>query len=252
MVKRPAITWIGAHPNNTYPSRFGHKAVAIVCHIAEGTLGSVDSWFNNPQSGASTNFCIGPAGEIHQYVELDKAPHANGRIEDGATWWGITKYPGVNPNYLTISIETAGKHPNMGAGQYYTPTDAQVQAYIHLIAWLCWETAIPCDRDHIIGHFEISPKSRAYCPGPHFPFDTIIAGARKLLVEGVAGMFADMENHWAKDSVERLAKMQVPGGGTFIQGRQQADGSVLFEPDQPMTRAETVVLFDRLLKILGK
>lgn len=250
MVQRPDITWIGAHADNYFHTRDGHQPIAIVCHIAEGSLESVDSWFNNPQAEASTNFCIGPNGEIHQYVALEFAPYANGRIEQGATWSLLQQYPGVNPNYLTISIETAGKHPDQAQGQFYTPTPQQVQAYIQLIAWLCAEYKIPCDREHIIGHYEISPESRAYCPGPNFPFAKIIDAANRLI--GGDGVFTDLQNHWAKDVVERLAQIHLPDGTPLIAGRLQPDGTVLFEPDKPITRAETAVLIDRVLRLLGK
>ncbi|HYG58966.1 MAG TPA: peptidoglycan recognition family protein [Symbiobacteriaceae bacterium] len=251
MVMQPDITWIGAHADNYYGTRHGHRPVSIVCHIAEGSLASVDSWFQNPAAQASTHYCIGPGGEIHQYVDLNCAPFANGRVESGATWWGLQEFPGVNPNYLTISIETAGKHPDPARGRYYTPTEAQVTAYTHLIAWLCQQYGIRCDREHIIGHYEISPESRPNCPGPNFPFVQIIEGARRLLRED-AGMFADMEGHWARDAVVRLAQIQLPDGKPFITGRPQADGTVLFEPDKPMTRAETAVLFERLLRLINR
>jgi N-acetyl-anhydromuramyl-L-alanine amidase AmpD len=250
MVKKPGITWIGAHPDNYYHTRNGRQPIAIVCHIAEGSLESVDSWFNNPQAEASTHFCIGPGGDIHQYVDLEFAPYANGAIEQGATWGGLKQNPGVNPNYLTISIETAGKHPDPEKGQFYTPTVPQVQAYIQLIAWLCDQYKIPCDRQHIIGHYEISPQSRPNCPGPNFPFDQIIAAANQVLKDHTT--FADIQNHWAKGAVERLAQIHLPDGKPLIAGRQQPDGTVLFEPDKPITRAETAVLLDRILQLLGK
>ena len=61
-------------------------------------------------------------------------------------------------------------------------------------------------------------------------------------VEEVLAMFKDINGHWAKESVDRLANL----------GLIKGDGQGNFRPDQPITRAETVVLLDRLLKLLGK
>ncbi|MBO8164085.1 MAG: S-layer homology domain-containing protein [Brevibacillus sp.] len=50
--------------------------------------------------------------------------------------------------------------------------------------------------------------------------------------------FEDVEHHWAKEAILRSYQMGLLGG---------VDGSNRFEPDRPMTRAEFIVLLDRLL-----
>jgi N-acetylmuramoyl-L-alanine amidase len=56
-------------------------------------------------------------------------------------------------------------------------------------------------------------------------------------------VFKDVpKSHWAHESIVRLAKLGI------IKGDQKGT----FRPDDPITRAETVSLLDRALKILGK
>jgi N-acetylmuramoyl-L-alanine amidase len=131
-------------PSPNYGSRNGHKPLAVVIHIMGGTLAGTDSWFGSTTSQVSAHYGIGKNGEIHQYVQEDKAAWANGRVSN-PTWKLITP---ENPNLYTISIEHEGG-----------PTDvwleAQKQASAGLIRDICTRYSIPFDRDHIIGHYEI-------------------------------------------------------------------------------------------------
>jgi hypothetical protein len=49
--------------------------------------------------------------------------------------------------------------------------------------------------------------------------------------------------HWAADIIEKAAKEGI------TKGIKQPDGSYIFKPDAPITRAETVVL---IMRALGK
>jgi hypothetical protein len=61
--------------------------------------------------------------------------------------------------------------------------------------------------------------------------------------EALNGMFKDVpDNHWAKASIERLAKLGI------IKGDEQGN----FRPDEPLTRAQLAAVLDRLLKLLGR
>lgn len=63
------------------------------------------------------------------------------------------------------------------------------------------------------------------------------------IIQEVLFMFKDVQaNHWAAESIERLAKLGI------IKGDEQGN----FRPDQPITRAEVVALLDRVLKLLGR
>lgn len=120
----------------------------------DGTLAGSDSWFANPASQVSAHYGVGLDGTTHQYVRVEDAAWANGVLEPGNTWPGPR---GVNPNNLTVSIETE----DMGNASQPV-TDAQYRAVLAIgqqmvaaypsIEWLC-------------GHDAISPQSRPNCPG---------------------------------------------------------------------------------------
>lgn len=65
------------------------------------------------------------------------------------------------------------------------------------------------------------------------------AKAARGIAEGIAAYtppaFSDIAGHWARGHVEKLKKLSLVGG---FEGR--------FEPDRPMTRAEFLVLADRV------
>lgn len=164
MAEKPPIKWIGS-PNFT-PGRKGQRPVVIVCHIMAGSLAGTDSWFNNPQSKASAHFGVGKDGTIHQYVAEEDAAWANGRVQ-GVPWPAWADKPRVNPNLRSLSIEHEGQ-PDDGL------TEAQYQASLALIRYLCERWAIPPDREHIIGHYQIDAINRPNCPGPRFPWERLI------------------------------------------------------------------------------
>lgn len=181
-VQQPAITFVPGSLSNCYPDRQGYAPEAIVLHIAEGPIGAVDSWFANPAAQAGAHFCVGLDGAIHQYFTLDRAPFANGAIEAGYTARLIDDNQQANPNLWTISCEHAGHSGDPMPA-------AQLDASTRLTAWL-WQSAIlpagasglALDRDHILKHGDISPRSRPRCPGWSEEFHAgYIARVQKLL-----------------------------------------------------------------------
>lgn len=136
--------------------RFGYKPEAIVLHIAQGTLEGMYSWFNNSASKSSSHYGVGKDGRIWNFVEdKNTAWHA------GQGWkptWGLFKWGVKNTNLYTIGIEHEGR-----SGQPWT--NAMRNASAWLVAKLCLQWNIPCDRLHIIGHNEINSVNRATCPG---------------------------------------------------------------------------------------
>jgi len=170
VVERPNITWIGAHPDNYEQGRGGVALEAIVVHIAEGSLAGIDSWFNDPRARASTHFAVGKDGGIHQYVDLADTAYGHGTIEPGYTARLIDDNRGrdgvaISPNRWAVGIEHEGRSGD-------TLTRPQFDASTRLAAWLFAAVLIPggatgvaIDRDHVLRHGEISPRSRARCPG---------------------------------------------------------------------------------------
>jgi hypothetical protein len=161
MIAKPTTVWLGTGGNNIWKGR-GTAKRAVVLHIAEGPIGAVDSWFQDPQAQASSNFCVGLDGSIHEYVDPEgpDAPFANGLLNqpDVAVQRLVAAQGGANPNYWTVSIEHEGSSGDL-------LTAAQLAASAQLCAWACERWGIPADEDHLLGHYEFDSVTRAGCPG---------------------------------------------------------------------------------------
>jgi N-acetyl-anhydromuramyl-L-alanine amidase AmpD len=135
----------------------GHRPLAIVLHVSDGTLASADAWFNNSAAQVSAHYIVARDGAVHQYVdEMDTAYHA-GRILK-PTWRGLL--PGVNPNFYTIGIEHEGRPAD-------TWPERQYGASAELIGAIARRWGIKVDADHLPFHREIYAGKT--CPG--FVFD---------------------------------------------------------------------------------
>jgi N-acetyl-anhydromuramyl-L-alanine amidase AmpD len=119
-----------------------------------GTLASCDAWFSNPSAQVSSTYGVGLGGELHQYVKLTDTAWANGILEHGNQWPGP---PGVNPNGLSVSIETE----DLGSGATAV-TDAMYDAVFS--ACLDAMDQYPTI-EYLMDHQVISPQSRPLCAG---------------------------------------------------------------------------------------
>lgn len=143
---------------NHFDGRAGHQPVAIVLHTMGGSLAGTDSWFAQEVSQVSAHYGVGLDGRIHQYVALEDGSWANGILEAGNVWPGPA---GVNPNYLTVSIETE----DLGHGDQPV-TDAQFDAVLRV----CRDVVLPKYQSirYLVSHRAISPKTRPVCCGPRW------------------------------------------------------------------------------------
>ena len=169
---------------NHYKGRYGLKPDMLVCHQTGGT--SVEDalkWYLNPAAQCSPNDVIDTNGDIYHLVDYDDAAYCNGtqttkpneKLYYKNATSKIVKSRKTNANFYTYSIEFV----HCAKGDI---TEEQVQSAI----WLLKNRIIPhakskgvdfpVNRDHIIGHCEIDPVGRSFCPGKNFPFDRIIAG----------------------------------------------------------------------------
>lgn len=187
-------TWIGS-PNWGYPpgkpGRGPYSVLAIVLHIAQGTLKGCDSYFQqtapggNLDAAVSAHFCVGRAGELHQYVDINDAAWANGIVEPGSHLPAVAPV-NINPNLWTVSIEHEGF-----SGQDFLLS--QLKQTISLCSYLCSYFNLRPSRETIIPHSNIAPQTRRGCPGPTFPIGGIIdvlraeRGMVPLLRTGVEG-----------------------------------------------------------------
>lgn len=161
-------------------SRGNHIPRLIVCHIADGTYEGTKAWFKQNASQTSSHYIVAQDGRVCQCVSLEKMAWCNGtgtgnKSPSYSTVALVRKFGG-NANQYSISIECEGYY-NKTKGAI---TDAQLDALIELIKGIQTEIkriygfTIPFDREHIVGHYEITPKTRPHCPGEKFPWDELI------------------------------------------------------------------------------
>lgn len=159
----PPIAFIGS-PNH-WSGWGGHHPIAIVIHTMAGNLAGTDSTFNDPNvpdnKRVSAHFGVSLKGVVHQYVSLDDRAWANGVLETGNTWWD---HSGVNPNSLTVSIETEDLRDNA------TPvSDALYTAVAGLVRLI---VAKHPTISFLTSHHVISPESRHNCCGKRWTAST--------------------------------------------------------------------------------
>ncbi len=144
----------------------------LICHGTAGGASAqgIAEYFrstegtNNP---VSSNYVIGRDGVIVSLLEEEDAAWANGDIEPGCDPWWVSL--GKNPNLVTISIEFCKETTDNSQALSLQ----QMQSGFNLIERICKRHNIPMrpadSQGGITGHYSISPRSRARCPG-NFPW----------------------------------------------------------------------------------
>jgi N-acetylmuramoyl-L-alanine amidase len=177
--------FIGCAPGNFQEGREGNfKPEAIVIHIGEGSLRSIDSQFKDPRSSVSAHYCVGKLGQIHQYVEeINTAFHA-GNVDRPS--WPLIKpgeEPGsfINPNFYTIGIEHEGFADDVWP-------ETQLAASAALVGEIAQRWQIPLDEDHVVRHHQI--RFSKPCPGNFIKIPEILkrvpaAGGRSTTITSV-------------------------------------------------------------------
>jgi len=161
--------------------RQGWRPDMVVCHITEGAFNGTISWITNPASQVSYHFVVARDGRIVQAVDICNTAWGNGTTRNGdnrdsrhSPHYKV-RDRGVNANLYTVSIGFEGRFAEKQGGL----TPAQLEAAVWLIAHIQSEIqrlysvrgdSFKFDRQHIVGHFEITPRTRPHCPGPQFPF----------------------------------------------------------------------------------
>lgn len=172
------MKWMGDRVPNYGTRVRGNKKytpIAIVNHISAGTMSSMDAWFRNPSAQASSHFGISRTGVIHQYVRLEHAAWTQGITLDAIprSTAPLIRRMGVNPNLYCISKEHEGYTGNGGDGEL---TEAQFWASVWLDKYIqqevvrIWGHHIAFTPEFVLGHFQIDPKRKPFCPGPKFPW----------------------------------------------------------------------------------
>lgn len=172
---------------NYWSGRNGQPIKAVCLHVTGGAVGqeypNAVSWLANPASGVSAHFVISQTGDITQLVSIFDTAFANGLSwspsrgswidpEGNAVhpaWMGLT-IP-TNPNWYTISIEHAAQ-----SNDVWSP--AMFDANTRVLQFIAQQIGLVYrPHDTLIGHNEISPVDRPYCPGPNVNYQKIADSA---------------------------------------------------------------------------
>jgi N-acetylmuramoyl-L-alanine amidase len=173
-------------PVSKHQSRRGTVPIAIVDHISVGTMGSMYNTFFNPKAKeASSHFGVSRQGEIHQYVQLDRAAWTQGRIQ--APISPLIQQRQGNPNLYCVSIEFEG-YIDDGV-RYGVDGDITEEQY-HAGVWLhkfiqaeierIYGHRIDLNNYFVLGHFQIDSIGKPFCPGPKFPWNCLYAELAKV------------------------------------------------------------------------
>ncbi|OXM17311.1 N-acetylmuramoyl-L-alanine amidase [Paenibacillus herberti] len=177
------MKWMGDRVPNHGPRSYKGRAyipIVIVNHISIGTMTSMDAWFRNPKAQASSHFGNSRAGKIHQYVNLKRAAWTQGLVPEAIprAKASVVQNMGVNPNLYCISIENEGYAGNGADG---TLTEEQfwslcwLHKYIQQEVEREWGHHIRFGPDTVLGHYQIDPVRKPFCPGQNFPWVRLYA-----------------------------------------------------------------------------
>ncbi|MFF3193409.1 N-acetylmuramoyl-L-alanine amidase [Streptomyces misionensis] len=127
----------------------GDAVDTIVIHDTESTAASAISSFQEPSTYASAHYVIGADGSVTQMVPTKDI-----------AWHAGNKY--VNDH--SIGIEHEGYA--LDYGTWYT--EQEYQSSVALVGYLAKKFDIPLDREHIIGHDDVTGPLGAYYEGMHW------------------------------------------------------------------------------------
>jgi V8-like Glu-specific endopeptidase len=157
-----ASRFVPANARNFTVARGERTIDRVVIHITAGgsRISGTIGWFQNPDQRnskdqpirVSSHYIVGRDGEVVQMVRnRDYAHHAS------------------QANKRSIGIEhNANKKTGL------IPTEEQYAGSARLVAWLCAQYNLPIDREHIVGHQEISPRDNHDCPSSIWNWDHYI------------------------------------------------------------------------------
>lgn len=165
----PLATWA---PSPNHGSRKGVAVDKIVIHITDGgpNLRNCVERFQRTETQASPHFVVGRDGTVVQLVELSMAAwHASGWNRESVGIEHVARTPGELRNWPKLSRDTRRKlvENEVDADAETDPglavTEAQIAASAALVKWLCQRLGLPCDREHVVGHYECPTTTHEDC-----------------------------------------------------------------------------------------
>lgn len=182
------------------------------------------------------------------YIVLHHAEASKATVQDIHQWHLNNGWSGIGYHYYirkdgtiyrgrprdTIGAHCEGHNSNSigicAEGDYMKETMSEVQK--QSIIALCKELLSIYPNAKIVGHRDLYPTA---CPGVKYPFNEIVNTVLHP-VQMVAGLpFEDIYGHWAVNDIRDMFNRHLISEGTF------------FRPNDSITRAEAVVILDRVI-----
>ena len=206
----------GSTPNKM--NRQGWIPDLIVSHITEGNFDGAVSWLSSPRSKASSHFIVAQDGRITQLVDIKEAAWINGTDKDptkdnfyGNSLLKIVRERKTNANFYSVGIEHEGIHSKTKGKLTDRQFEATIWLHEHIISEIkrIYGTDIILDREHIVGHYQVDPIRKPFCPGKFFQFDEIIVALKKKEEEDLMKLEHDWQWNMLYTTVESLEKKGI-------------------------------------------
>lgn len=136
--------------------------IAFVLHTESGgESGTVAEWLSS-SSQLSAHYRAGANGTLDCWIDPGHRAWSNGIVEPGNRWARIAAAcgvdPALNPNHVTVTCETEDR-----GDLNFAVSDSQFEAV--LSAGREAKRRYPETLRYLATHADISPQSRASCPG---------------------------------------------------------------------------------------
>lgn len=229
-----------AHPTNLYPWQThngGVKAThkAMVLHTPEETADGypgTPAWFAtykvNPNQRGSTYYFVSYQLDqrrpgftnIYQCVHEDDGAIANGLNGKPRPSWASAGSLNFQTDNIEIEGRAASIHQTLNVGEI---GKAQWRSLLDLVTWCARTHGYPMDREHIIGHYQVSVDRSD--PGSQFPWDELISdlnGKDDAMIpfNGLSAWYADPNHQWisqATAGVNATIDFQIPPSAVAVE-----------------------------------
>jgi N-acetyl-anhydromuramyl-L-alanine amidase AmpD len=149
------------NPNCWFGRPYG-PPVAFVLHTESGGDSGTVAELLSSSSKLSSHYSVRLDGTVDSWIDAGDRAWGNGILEPGNLWARVASEcgidPALNPNHVTITCETedhGDPAEPVSAEQFKGVADAVAQA----------KRRYPKSLRYLVTHADISPQSRADCPG---------------------------------------------------------------------------------------
>ena len=210
---------------NSYTNQSGRRGcvpIIIVDHITEGSCSSCINWFTSTGNYVSSaHFLVCKSGKVFQFVEIERCAWANGLAKKNIykATSKVVRSMKVSPNWKSVTVEHEGIYNQTYGALTSLQLASTIKLHEYIIAYVkdAYGHTIKDDRDHIIGHCEVSPSRKPNCPGKLYPFTKVIEGLNKkeekvLTMEDLRKALGISKNEWSEKYIDQCKELGLISG----------------------------------------